>query len=286
MKKCYVAMITPFTREGSIDYEAVKRLIEHLIEKGCDGIVVCGTTGEAPTLSENERLDLLQLVIERVSHRCEVIFGCGSNSTCDSLRLIKLSEAMDFDAYLIVTPYYNCPSQYGIYEHFATLANETKKNIYLYNIPKRCGVGIQFKTLLQLVHDFKNIIGLKQADHDFDLVNAILKKYPDFIVLSGEDGYLLEGLQHGMQGTISVIAHLYAEEIKKLFDQFEKGDDCQSLDMYLKSITKLIFAQSNPSCIKYLLSKLKLCDNYLRLPLTPVEAKVQKQLDEAFYFDE
>lgn len=282
MSKLYVALITPFNENNQIDYGQLRVIIDKLIDENVDGLMICGTTGEASTLSENEKLDLLEFAIDYVAKRCEIWFGCGSNSTCDALRGIKLSEMMDFDGYLIVTPYYNMPSQYGLYEHFALLASNSFKPILLYNVPKRCGVSLKAETIIALAHDYPNIVGLKQADHDLDLVKEVLSKTQNFTVYSGEDGYLLEGLMSGMQGVISVIGHIYAKEIKQFLCDFEQGNDCVNQDLFFKMVSKLLFLESNPTCIKYVYEKMGLCRNQFRLPLTPIQEESERQLDTFF----
>ena len=280
--KCYVAMITPFTEANAIDYESAERIIEKLISEGVSGLMVCGTTGESPTLSENEKLDFLEFVINQVNKRCEVWFGAGSNATCDSVRLIKLSEQLDFDGYLIVVPYYNKPSQYGLYEHFAVLAENARKNIMLYNVPGRCGVARESATVIRLAKDFKNIVALKQADHNLQMVSEILAELDDFNVYSGEDGYLLEGMIAGMSGVVSVIGHLYTPELIAFFEAYEQGEDCTGKDIFFKLIARLFFLESNPSCVKYLYSKMGLCKNILRLPMSTISEKTCAQLDTYF----
>ena len=187
MKKLYVALITPFTIMNDIDYPALDKIILRLLDENVEGFIVCGTTGESPTCSENEKIALLEHVIHLCERRCEIYFGIGSSNTCDSMRLLKLSEDMDFDGYLIVTPYYNQPTQFGLYEHFSTLATETKKKIILYNVPSRCGVSLSAATVIKLANDYKNIVALKQASKDLEMVKEILNTTTDFEVLSGND---------------------------------------------------------------------------------------------------
>ncbi len=280
--KCYVALITPFDESNAIDYVSAGKIIDKLIEEGVSGLMVCGTTGEAPTLSENEKLDYLEFVIAKVNQRCEVWFGVGSNATCASVRLIKLSEELKFDGYLIVVPYYNKPSQYGLYEHYAMLAQNARKPIMLYNVPSRCGIALESATIIRLAKDFKNIVALKQADRNMQLVNDVLKELPDFKIYSGEDGYLLEGMMAGMSGVVSVIAHLYAPEMRAFFEAYEAGEDCTGKDIFFKLIARLFFLESNPICIKYLYSKMGLCKNVLRLPMSSAGEETCAQLDTYF----
>lgn len=282
MKKCYVACITPFTLLNDIDYESFDQLVERLIEEKITGIVICGTTGESPTLHENEKVALLEHTIALVNSRCEIYFGIGSASTCESMRLLKMSEDLEFEGYLIVTPYYNQPTQYGLYEHLSTLATETKKNIILYNVPSRTGVSLSASTVIKLSIGYPNIIALKQASHDLEMVREILLHTENFEIYSGYDDYLYEGLQAGMEGIVSVTGHLVAADIIQMMKDFEEGKDITEKDLFLKKLSHLCFLESNPICIKYLLSERKECLNVLRLPLTAISYDSKNLLDQHF----
>ena len=282
MKKLYVALITPFTLLNEIDYVSLDKIIIRLINEGVDGFVISGTTGESSTMSDNEKIELLKHVIDVVNHRCEIYFGIGSNNTCDSMRLLKMSEELDFEGYLIVTPYYNQPTQYGLYEHFSTLACETKKNVILYNVPSRTGVALTANTVIKLANGYPNIIALKQASKDLEMVKEILLKTKDFVILSGNDDYILEGMQAGMDGIISVIGHLVAPKLKAFFENYEKKKDVTQYDIFFKKIAHLCFLESNPICIKYLLEEKKECTNVLRLPLTAISYESKCMIDKNF----
>ena len=279
MKKLYVALITPFTIMNDIDYPALDKIILRLLDENVEGFIVCGTTGESPTCSENEKIALLEHVIHLCERRCEIYFGIGSSNTCDSMRLLKLSEDMDFDGYLIVTPYYNQPTQFGLYEHFSTLATETKKKIILYNVPSRCGVSLSAATVIKLANDYKNIVALKQASKDLEMVKEILNATTDFEVLSGNDDYLLEGMMSGMSGVVSVIAHFTATKMMEFFKGIEEGRDVSELDIFFKKLAHLCFLESNPICIKYLLSQQNECENVLRLPMTAISYEAKTKID-------
>lgn len=282
MKKLYVALITPFTIMNDIDYPALDKIILRLLDENVEGFIVCGTTGESPTCSENEKIALLEHVIHLCERRCEIYFGIGSSNTCDSMRLLKLSEDMDFDGYLIVTPYYNQPTQFGLYEHFSTLATETKKKIILYNVPSRCGVALSAATVIKLANDYKNIVALKQASKDLEMVKEILNATTDFEVLSGNDDYLLEGMMSGMSGVVSVIAHFTATKMKEFFKGIEEGRDVSELDIFFKKLAHLCFLESNPICIKYLLSQQNECENVLRLPMTAISYEAKTKIDQNY----
>lgn len=282
MKKLYVALVTPFTLLNEIDYVSLDKIIYRLIDEGIEGFVVSGTTGESSTCSDSEKIKLLKHVIEVVNKRCEIYFGIGSNNTCDSMRLLKMSEDLDFEGYLIVTPYYNQPTQYGLYEHFSTLACETKKNIILYNVPSRTGVSLTANTVIKLANGYSNIIALKQASKDLEMVKEILLKTKGFTILSGNDDYLLEGLQAGMEGVISVIAHFVTPKLKAFFNDYDHKKDVTKYDLFFKKLTHLCFLESNPICIKYLLEEKNECMNVLRLPLTAISYESKCMIDKNF----
>lgn len=282
MKKLYVALITPFTLLNEIDYIALDKILNRLICEQVEGFVVMGTTGESCTCSDNEKIEYLKHIIEYVNHRCEIYFGIGSNNTCDSMRLLKMSEDLDFEGYLIVTPYYNQPTQYGLYEHFSTLACETKKNIILYNVPSRTGVSLTANTVIKLAIGYPNIIALKQASKDLEMVKEILLKTKNFTILSGNDDYLLEGMNAGMEGVVSVIGHLVTPKLKEFFDAYDLKKDVTKYDQLFKKIAHLCFLESNPICIKYLLEENKECLNVLRLPLTAISYESKCMIDKNF----
>ena len=282
MKKLYVALITPFTKQNDIDYEAFDKIIERLLKEKVEGFIVFGTTGESPTCTETEKLNTLEYIINKINKRAEIYFGIGSNNTCESMRLLKLSEHLDFEGYLIVTPYYNKPTQYGMYEHFSVLACETKKKIILYNVPSRTGVSLNAQTVIKLARDYSNIIALKQASYDMEMVKEIKLNTTNFKILSGNDDYLLEGMLAGMDGVISVIGHFVSNKLSLFFEKYENQEDVSDLDQYFKKISHLCFLETNPICIKHLLSEKKECQNVLRLPLTALSYENKTILDQQF----
>lgn len=266
--KSYIALITPFTHHNEVDYEALHKLVIRLLDENVDGLIVNGTTAESPTLTENEKLEILERVLEWSENRCEIYFGVGSNNTCESMKYVKKTEEMDFTGYLIVTPYYNLPSQYGMYEHYATLAAETKKQIMLYNVPKRCGVSLEAKTIIKLAKEFPNITSLKQASHDMECVREVLSQTENFDIYCGEDNYILESLNSHMSGVVSVLGHLYQKQLRELLDGYEKGIDVSSIDLQFKRLSEFIFLESSPAGIKEALSYYQQCLSLVRLPLT------------------
>ncbi len=268
------ALITPFDHKGRIDYDALGRLVDAQMDQGVDGLIVCGTTAETPTLKEYERFDLLRYVIDRTQHRCELWFGCGTNQTKETLSLVKKAANYDIDGVLLVTPYYNKPSQEGLYQHFHTIANSTQLKIMLYQVPSRCAVVFREETLCRLFQKHPNITALKHASDDYALIASLHDRFPHIRLYSGEDGSFYEGMDHGLSGIISVMSNLYLKEMQEYVST-------RDLDMkaYLKQVAALCFLECSPSAIKYMLAWEGVCGNYLRLPLVPLSEHAGKQID-------
>lgn len=271
-----VALITPFTKTGDVDYIALKKIIGRLMYEGVDGFIVCGTTAETPTLSIEERFSILSFVEQQTKHQVTIWFGCGSNDTQTTIQLCKEAQKHDIDGVLLVTPYYNRPSQEGIYQHFYTIAHSIQTNIMLYNIPSRCCVELQPSTIHRLIDSCENIKALKQASRDMECVRIVKEQHPEFLIYSGEDGFLDEGLDAGMNGMISVMGHCNLPLIKT----FLLGDRINNrIRKQLNKEATLVFMEPSPSCIKYLLSKKGDCLNYLRLPMTCISERTKEILD-------
>ncbi|WP_416326516.1 4-hydroxy-tetrahydrodipicolinate synthase [[Eubacterium] hominis] len=280
MEKVMVALITPFTKENEVDYEALTKIVKRLMREGCDGFIVCGTTAETPTLKEAERYAVLQHVLSIVQGNCEVWFGCGRNCTRDTIRLIRKAQKYAISGVLVVTPYYNKPSQRGLYEHYHAIASSVDTKLMLYNVPGRCGVELQYDTIRKLVYEHKTIVGLKQASHDLDTVIKLKKEFPQFQIYSGEDGYFDEGLDVGMDGLISVMGHFNMEKIQRFIKEGRK-DNRLKKELYKEAT--LAFCDASPAPVKYLLSRKRECENLLRLPMCPVNR--EKELLLSSYFD-
>lgn len=280
MQKVMVALITPFTKENEVDYDALTKIVKRLMREGCDGFIVCGTTAETPTLREAERYAVLQHVLSIVQGNCEVWFGCGRNCTRDTIRLIRKAQKYAIDGVLVVTPYYNKPSQRGLYEHYHAIASAIDSNIMLYNVPGRCGVELQYDTIRKLVYEHKNIVGLKQASHDLDTVIKLKKEFPLFKIYSGEDGYFDEGFDVGMDGLISVMGHFNMEKLQRFIKEGRKDNRLRK-ELYKEA--SLTFCDASPAPVKYLLSRKKECENILRLPMCTINR--EKELLLSSYFD-
>lgn len=268
------AMVTPFDKDLNIDYPALEKLIEHLIESGSDAILVAGTTGESPTLTHDEELELFKFVKEKVNGRVKLVMGAGSNSTATAIEMSKNAENIGADIILTVVPYYNKPSQKGMYEHFSAIAKATNLPIILYNIPGRTGVNMQPQTIARLANDFENIVAVKQSNADLDLISDIKSLCPsDFAIYSGDDSLTLPMLSLGAHGVISVASHILGAEIKEMVQAYKDGCVKYALEKHLKlyPLFRKIFMAPNPVPIKEALSKMGLVENYVRRPLVGLD---------------
>lgn len=277
---CMTALITPMKETGQIDKLALRNLVEKLIAEGCDGFVVCGTTAEASALSLEEKKQVLHCVMEQSDQRVCVWMGCGSNNTAETLNMIRWANTEPIDGIMLVCPYYVRPSQQGLYAHFAACARISEKPVMLYNVPKRTGVALSAQTVLQLAQDFPNIRALKQACHDMEMVRAILTENDQVQILSGEDGYFLEGLREGISGIVSVAGHCVMPMIVKIWEDYQYGVENTELDQFLKQVSNQIFQVSSPSDIKAMLALQGWCEDGVRLPLVPLSPQEKQALQE------
>lgn len=279
--KVITAMVTPFNKDLKVDYDACEELVKHLIKTGSDSVLVAGTTGESPTLSLEEKLELLSSVKRAAANKAKVIFGAGSNSTEKTIKMAKLAEKEGADALLSVVPYYNKPSQEGIKAHFSKLAESTKLPIILYNIPSRTGVNMEVETVKYLAEKYENIVGLKQSYSDLDKISELKLACPeDFTIYSGDDSLTLPMMSVGAEGVISVASHLWANEIKTMIHNFENGNYVFAKNMHLKlyPIFKKIFMAPNPVPVKAALKKAGLIESYVRLPLVELNDEQKSEL--------
>lgn len=275
------AMVTPFDENLQVDYVALEKLVEHLINNGSDGIVIAGTTGESPTLTHEEELQLLAFVKEKAKGRVKIIMGAGSNSTQTAVEMSKKVEAAGADAILTVVPYYNKPSQKGMYEHFAAIAKAVSLPIVLYNIPGRTGVNMCAETVAKLANDFSNIVALKQSNSDMDLVSDLKILCPDdFAIYSGDDSLTLPMLALGGHGVVSVASHYVGKDIKEMITSFKAGDVKTATEKHLSlyPLFKKIFMLPNPVPIKEVLSNIGIIKKYVRLPLVTMDEDEKEEV--------
>lgn len=266
------AMVTPFNQEGEIDYPATENLIEHLIENGTDALVVAGTTGESPTLSTEEKLALFEFVMEKVNGRIPVIAGTGSNDTKSSIELTKKAESLGVDGIMVVAPYYNRPSQAGLYEHFKVIAEATSLPVMIYNIPGRTGVNVDVDTLVEL-SKIDNITSVKEASADLDAMAEIIERTgDDFYLYSGDDSLTLPVLAIGGKGTVSVSSHVVGNEMKAMIKAFTSGslEEAASLHRKLLATFNAMFSAPSPTPLKAALNHLGVPVGEVRLPLVPL----------------
>ncbi len=268
------AMVTPFNETLDIDFEKVDQLVDHLIDQGNDGIVVSGTTGESPTLTVDEKIALFKAVVQRVNGRVKVIAGTGSNNTRESIVLTKEAEKCGVDGIMLVVPYYNKPSQEGMYNHFSLIAKSTRLPVMLYNVPGRTSCNLNADTVIRLA-EIENIVCIKEASGNLAQVTNIIAGTPDsFLVYSGDDGNTLPILSIGGHGIVSVAAHLIGNDMKKMIEEFLAGNvkEAALLHQKLMPIFEGIFITSNPVPIKAAL-KMKYFDvGRVRAPLTEAKA--------------
>ena len=282
------AMVTPFTDDGEVDYGAVEKITEHLIASGTSTVLVCGTTGESPTLSSSEKTELLKRVL-KVSHgRVKVLMGTGSNDTSRSVEASVAAENCGADGLLIVAPYYNKPSQSGIRAHVRAVAEKTGLPIVVYNIPGRTGINIAADTMLRIIEDCPTVHAIKDSTGGVDQSAQLARSArDDFRVYSGDDYMTLPFLSIGGCGVVSVASHLIGSQLNVMMDHFLNGrlNEARALHYKYLPLMKGLFAAPNPTCVKYALSRLGLCKDNLRLPLVALsddeKSTMERLLDEA-----
>ncbi|ADU30489.1 4-hydroxy-tetrahydrodipicolinate synthase [Evansella cellulosilytica] len=276
------AMITPFDHDEEIDYPATKSLIHYLIDNGSDSIVIGGTTGESPTLTIEEKTDFFKYVVKEVDGRIPVIAGTGTNSTKSSIQLTKIAEESGVDAAMLVAPYYNKPSQEGIYRHFEKIAHSTSLPIMLYNIPGRCSVNIDPNTIIKL-SNIDNIVAVKEASGDINAIAAIAEKtYDSFYVYCGDDSLTLPTLSVGGHGVVSVASHILGSEMKEMIDAHETGNAllAKQLHQELLPMMHALFIAPNPTPVKAALEMFGINAGSVRMPLVPLTQEESKVLYE------
>ncbi|MBE0477547.1 4-hydroxy-tetrahydrodipicolinate synthase [Candidatus Aerophobetes bacterium] len=278
-KGCFVAIVTPF-RGGEIDEDNLRGLIQFQLEKGVDGIVPCGTTGESPTLSYEEHKRIIRITVEEVKKNVPVIAGAGSNSTREAEELTIYAREVGADAALVITPYYNKPTQKGMINHYAKLA-EIGIPIIIYNVPSRTGVNMLPSTL-ETLSKLKNIAGIKEASGNMDQVSSIVSSCgPEFSVLSGDDSLTLPILSLGGVGVISVLANILPGEVTQLVKAWLEGEPERAKELHYKlfPLFKAMFIETNPIPVKTAMAKLEMISKEWRMPLGEMEEENEKRLE-------
>lgn len=277
-----VALVTPFLSSGKVDYKSLERLINFVIENKVDYLVSLGTTGESVTLNKEEKKEVLQFTINVVRKRVPLIVGIGGNNTQEIIDTINDFSFKSIEAILSVSPYYNKPSQEGIYRHYMELDKITPLPIILYNVPGRTNSNISPETTLRLARDGKNIIGIKEASGNLEQCMEIVKNKPKhFLVISGDDILTLPMISFGMDGVISVVANAFPKDFSEMVRLSLNGDFKKATQLHFKlmKITELLFADGNPGGVKAALEILGICKNELRLPLVSVNENVYKKIN-------
>lgn len=280
-----VAVVTPFTPDGSIDFYALRELINHLLEEGAaDFLCVLGTTAETPTLTDEEKEMVMETFVEAVDGRVPLLLGCGGNNTRAVCSFLENANLDGFDGVLIVTPYYNKPTQEGLYQHFVSVADASPLPVVLYNVPGRTGVNLMATTTIRIAEDCPNVVAIKEASGIVPQIETVINGAPDgFEVISGDDGLTYSLLGLGAVGVISVVANAFPQEMGELVHATLEGNVDVALDIHrrMRDVFRLSFVEGNPAGVKAMMAQRDLCGNVLRLPLTPVSEKTEAQITEA-----
>lgn len=272
LKGMGVALITPFKADETIDFDALSRLVEYQIKNGTDYLVVCGTTAETPTLTEEEKEEVTRFVVEINKGRLPIVLGIGGNNTRAVIAKIQQTDLSGIDAILSVTPYYNKPSQEGLYQHYAAIAKASPLPLVLYNVPGRTGVNMTAQTTLRLANEFKNVCAVKEASGNFNQIDDIIKNKPaDFMVISGDDGISFPLITLGAVGVISVIGNAFPKEFSRMVRLALQGDYASARVIHHRftELIELLFVEGNPAGVKSMLAVMGFIENKLRLPLVP-----------------
>lgn len=278
----WTAIITPFTEDGSeIDYQAMEGLVERQIEGGVTGILVIGTTGESPSLDKKESVELIKKTKKMIGGRCLLMAGSGTNNTKKTIKKTKAADKAGADVIMLVNPYYNKPTQKGLYRHFKKSAESTDKPVIVYNIKSRTGVNVETDTLMRLIENVDNIIGVKEASGNIDQIQEVCRKSPDeFTVLSGDDGLTYLTIEAGGDGVVSVASNLVPGKVSEMVNAGLEGDlkKAKNKNEELENLFKDIFLETNPIPVKFIASEMGLCNPVYRLPMCPPSEKTKKRL--------
>lgn len=276
-----VALVTPFNADGTVDYDGLSRLINHLIDGKVEYLVSLGTTGEASTLGKDEKKKIWEFTAEVNNGRLPLVAGIGGNDTAEVIDSIRTFETNGYDAVLSASPYYNKPSQEGIYQHYKAISESSQLDLLLYNVPGRTASNVSPETTCRLAADCKNIIGTKEASGNFDQFNQIMRDKPaDFMLISGDDPVAMPMISLGAVGVISVIGNALPGQLSDMIRLSLKGDYAAALPQHLKLIefTRMMFAEGNPAGVKAALKHLGVCDDHVRLPLVKVSDDLRKAI--------
>ena len=278
-----IALITPFKEDGSVDYDALIRLVDYQLNNGADFFCILATTGETPTLTQEEKQKIKNLVVDYVQARVPILMGCGGNNTAAVVEELKNADFKGIDGVLSVCPYYNKPSQEGLYQHFKAIAAATQLPVVLYNVPGRTGVNLQAATTVRLARDCQNIVAIKEASGNLEQVDEIIKNKPaDFDVISGDDSLTFPMVSCGAVGVISVIGNALPKEFSRMIRLQMRGeyDSARTIHHRFTDLFSLLFVDGNPAGVKAMLSEMGFIENKLRLPLVPMRIKNMQRMAE------
>jgi 4-hydroxy-tetrahydrodipicolinate synthase len=276
-----VALITPFKTDGSVDFEALGKLVDFQVANNTDYLVVCGTTSEEPTLTQDERREIVSFVVERNAGRLPIVAGMGGNNTASVVQRISNADFRGIDAVLSIVPYYNKPSQEGLYQHFRAIASATDMPIILYNVPGRTGTNMSAQTTLRLAHELNNVVAIKEASGNFQQIDEIIKNKPqNFMVISGDDGITFPLITLGAVGVISVIGNAFPREFSRMVRLALRGDLTGAREIHYRftELMELLFVDGNPAGVKSMLSEMGMIENVLRLPLVPTTVATKEKI--------
>lgn len=278
-----IALITPFTADGAVDYAALKRLVCFQLDNGADFLCILATTGETPTLTAEEKTNIKNLVIELVNGQVPILMGCGGNNTAAVVEELRTADWHGIDGVLSVCPYYNKPSQEGLYQHFKAIASATSLPVVLYNVPGRTGINMKAETTVRLARDCQNIVAIKEASGSLEQVDEILKNAPkDFAVISGDDALTYPMVACGAVGVISVIGNALPREFSKMLRLEFNNEFAAARKIHHKftDLFSLLFVDGNPAGVKAMLSEMGFIENVLRLPLVPTRITTKQRISE------
>lgn len=276
-----VALVTPFHKNGSIDFKSLSKLVEHIIKGKCEYLVPLGTTGESVTLTADEKHAVVDCVLETNNNRVPVVIGMGGNNTQEILGKLRQNDFEGITAILSVSPYYNKPSQKGIMQHYKMIAEESSVPVILYNVPGRTGSNMTAETTLELAHSQPNIVGIKEASGNMEQIMHIIREKPaNFLVISGDDGITLPLIASGADGVISVVANAYPKQFSEMVRLAAKADlkKAQQLHYQLFPLIPMLFAEGSPAGIKHVLKQLGICEDFVRMPLAGISKNLANRL--------
>lgn len=278
-----IALITPFCEDGSVDYKSLVRLMEYQLDNGADFFCILATTGETPCLTKDEKQKIKDLVVSTVNGRVPILMGCGGNNTAAVVEELKTGDFRGIDGVLSVCPYYNKPSQEGLYQHFKAIAAATSLPVVLYNVPGRTGVNLKAETTVRLARDCENIVAVKEASGSLEQVDEIIKNKPkDFAVISGDDALTFPMISCGAEGVISVIGNALPKEFSRMIRLEFKGEyeGARKIHHRFTELFSLLFVDGNPAGVKAMLHEMGFIENILRLPLVPTRISTLQKMSE------